>query len=79
MKLKDITWKDGRFSTVYGYIGDLQVAVICYTITSGNPKPWLLRVSMFDRESRTDYVTVPDAKVAASDILMGMLRRVVDE
>jgi hypothetical protein len=79
MKLKTIIWKDGGFSAVYGYIGDLQVASIGYTLTRQDPKPWHLRIEMFGRESRTEYESVPAAKEAAPRILLAMLRRLVDE
>lgn len=74
MKVKEIVWKDGRFSAVYGYIGDIQVAVISYTLTRQDPKPWHLRIEAFGRESRTEYVGVPDAKAAAPGILLAMVQ-----
>lgn len=79
MKLKEIVWKDGQFSATYGYIGDTQVAVVSYTLTRQDPKPWHLRVTGFGRESRTEYVSVPDAKAAAPGIMLNMIRRLVAE
>lgn len=77
MKHKDIIWKEGKYNTYYGYVGDVQLFKIYYidsTIRIGNDKnkPYNLYCNVIDKEIGFESVAIAKRKAKI------MLKRIIN-